>query len=117
PRKSVEVLGDRLAFADRDGVDHSYDLIEREEDLKIFLAAPGHAFERYEVSLAELSRPGAGYHHAGEMNGVNWYMSVQVEHAGLAVSDHTTTVLCGVAAEPESGDAEIWTVYHGLSAL
>eukprot|EP00439_Symbiodinium_sp_Y106_P044775 s4751_g5.t1 len=117
PRKSVKLVDDRLTFADMDGCDHCYEIIEPEEDLKTFLAAPGHAFERYEVSLAELARPGSGYHHAGEMNGVNWYMTVQVEHAGLAVSDHTTTILCGVAAEPETGEAEIWTVYHGLSAL
>ncbi|CAE7482155.1 unnamed protein product [Symbiodinium natans] len=82
-----------------------------------FLGSPGYIFERYEVSLAAIAREGAGFHHAAEMNGVERILQVQVEHAGLALSDHTTTVLCGVAADPQTEAAVVWTIYHGLSAL
>ncbi|CAJ1353958.1 unnamed protein product [Effrenium voratum] len=71
-------------------------------------------FPWYTISLHGLN---ASFHHAGEMNGCQQsvVLDVQVEHAGLAESEHTTTVLAAVTSDGD--DTLIWTIYHGLSAL
>ncbi|CAK9116644.1 unnamed protein product [Durusdinium trenchii] len=90
-------------------------LVERGEELQAFISSTAEQlFPWYTISLAELE---ASFHHAGENCGVATVLGVTVEHVSLAASDHTNTVLAFVEEDPQTGDALIWTIYHGLSAL
>lgn len=119
-RGALEVQPARtcVQWIEMDGTKSSWILQESKfEALNSFMASSGFIFERYEVSLAALAREGTSFHHAGEQNGITLTLTVQIEHAGLALSDHTTTVLCGVTRQPGTGATMVWTIYHGLSAL
>eukprot|EP00913_Durusdinium_trenchii_P007266 g6830.t1 len=104
-----------LAHGTSHGAHNGDLLVERGEELQAFISSTAEQlFPWYTISLAELE---ASFHHAGENCGVATVLGVTVEHVSLAASDHTNTVLAFVEEDPQTGDALIWTIYHGLSAL
>ncbi|CAE7039318.1 unnamed protein product [Symbiodinium natans] len=98
PRASLEVIDGRLQFLDRYGIMNCYEIwiAAYEAELESFLASPGHAFERYEVSLTELARPGTAFHHAGEMNGIDWTLQHGLGVMVLRVVEGWRLTMCSI---------------------
>lgn len=70
---------------------------------------------RYLISLAPLSSTSSSFHHAGPVCGCSEHVHLEVEHAEIAASDHTDTML--MAVTQSAGHVWLWTIYHGISAL
>ena len=51
---------------------------------------------RYLISLAPLSSTSSSFHHAGPVCGCSEHVHLEVEHAEIAASDHTDTMLMAV---------------------